>query len=281
MYVEPAGQPSGKPPVLNSAASNFSVGTVLSRSFSTFFKHPFVFIGLGILSQVPVFILVILMLNSVIGLWSVTIIGIALTVLIGALIQGVLSFGIYEVLKGNAAWFGKSISNMIRTLPMVSGAFLTTIFVTLIIMLVLSGITVLEVAEITSDEARILAVSMMIIAVWLLCRWSVIIPVCVVERLGPTGTLRRAAELTKGCFWKIACLHLLYGVIATVFARCVVFVLSLILDASVNELNIFFVEHLARGIPMMFSNIIVAVIYFELRRAKEGASIDSLANVFD
>jgi len=221
------------------------------------------------------------MLKFAAEVWSALIIHAVLGTSIGALIQGATSFGVYEVLQGNAAWFGKSLSHMVRILPTILGVFLTVIFVRMIIELGLSGRAVLGMAEITSDEALILAAAIMVIAIWLLCRWCAIVPVCVVERLGPIETLRRAAELTKGCFWKIACLYLLAGIISAVFNGGVGFALRLLPGASANELNIIFFEHFTAGIPTTFGNIMVVVIYYELRKAREGVSIDSLASVFD
>ena len=60
MYAPPPYQPTTQQAVrpLNTpqnyvAATTFSVGSVLSRAFSTLFKHPFVFVGLSFTAKIP------------------------------------------------------------------------------------------------------------------------------------------------------------------------------------------------------------------------------------
>jgi len=273
MYVEP--MPSANPPAFNSAnASNFSVGAVLSRSFSTLLKHPFVFMGLSFLAQIPMLVTILLMINFVWGIWTALMIGATLSMFMLVLIQGAIFLGVYEVLQGNAARFGKSLLDMIRILPTILSAFLTFTF---FVMMMVPSLLLNEEPILVNTAVQILANAMMVIAIWLILRCCVIIPVFVAERLGPIRAIKRAAELTKGCLLKITCLYLLFGIVVTIFNRGVAFTLMFFMD----ELDTFVLGAFLRGIPQTLFYIMTAVIYFELRSVKEGVRVDGLADVFD
>ena len=127
--------------------------------------------------------------------------------------------------------------------------------------------------------AFLVLIPMLLIPAALLCKWSVFVPACAVERLGPIKSLNRSSDLTKGCRFKIAGLYLLCIVIGIVVVLVFAFV-----EAFVSKFNPIFLaafQQLALAVPMAFSNVITAVIYFELRNIKEGIAVDSLANVFD
>jgi len=268
MYVEPIAQ-------FNSVgASKFSIGVVLSRSFSTLVKHPFVFMGLAFLAQLPTPITMLLMLHDVLEFWPALIIGATLSMFMLMLIQGATIIGVYEVLRGNTAQFGKSLTHMIRILPKTLGVLLAAIFITT--MVVPSALLYVEYIS-ANVVVHILANIMMLIAMWLVLRWCVIIPVCIAERLGPIEAIRRAAELTKGCLCKIACFYLMLAAVAVLFNGGVGFALTIFMD----ELNVMIYSNLFRSIPAALSNVTIAVVYYELRRVKEGISVDNLSNVFD
>jgi len=71
------------------------------------------------------------------------------------------------------------------------------------------------------------------------CNYVIIeasVPFCVVERPCSIEILKRASDLTKGCFWKIVCLYLLFGIVAAVFNSAVGFALNTLPGVSANEL---------------------------------------------
>ena len=45
--------------------------------------------------------------------------------------------------------------------------------------------------------------------IMLMVRWFVAVPACVVERIGPSGSMKRSAELTSGHRWKVGTPRLL------------------------------------------------------------------------
>ena len=115
------------------------------------------------------------------------------------------------------------------------------------------------------------------VTLMLIARWFVIIPICMVERLGPWRSLTRSARLTQGHRWRIV------GIILMVFVP------ALIIDGVINvtamavggRMAQFGVSLLWYAIFSAFFAILVVVTYYELRSAKDGADIEQIATVFD
>ena len=105
----------------------------------------------------------------------------------------------------------------------------------------------------------------------------VVIPVCVVEGLGPGASIKRSRELTKGQRWRILAIYL---VPAIVIAICNALVQRL-------GLRVFGVPGYAAGsfliasIGGSYQAIANIVTYHDLRAVKEGLHIEQLAAVFD
>jgi hypothetical protein len=107
--------------------------------------------------------------------------------------------------------------------------------------------------------------------------WSLALPVCVAERLGPIQSLKRSAYLTKGSRWQILGIWALIGLVNGVVRAVLQFLLPLIVGQTVSILGIFLWMVLAQA----FTSIAVAVVYHDLRVAREGIDIDRIAAVFD
>ena len=206
MYDESPKTPSQLPVYSSGYAYKFSVGVVLSRSFSTLFKHPFVFVGLGLLALIPGIILTVLMRNSAIGGGLASFVNI----LLGLAIQGAVAYGVFEALRGNRARLGRSLQRgMARIVSLVLGTlsfgtfFALAIIVSIVLANLIGGIIIF-----------IILPALFLTLFVMLCKWSVFVPACVVERLGPIQSLNRSSILTKGCRLKIAALYTLSFVIA-------------------------------------------------------------------
>jgi len=92
---------------------------VISRSFSTFFEHPFVFVGLCFLAQIPGAAVSILLRDLGIGgrIFSTTV-----SFIFALIVQGAITYGVYESLRGYAAEFGESlVRGMTRSGPLLLG----------------------------------------------------------------------------------------------------------------------------------------------------------------
>ena len=110
----------------------------------------------------------------------------------------------------------------------------------------------------------------------LILMWSVALPACVVERLGPFQSMSRSSALTKGHRWKLLGIFLVIavvnGVVGGVLPRILV---GLGLAVAVIATMIW---HALVG---AYQSIVVAVAYHDLRVAKEGVDIEHIASVFD
>ncbi len=115
------------------------------------------------------------------------------------------------------------------------------------------------------------------------CILAVTIPACVVERKGPIESLKRSFELTKGHRLQIFVLYLIVGVITGIVTA--IFVLLFGIFAAIFGTAGIVIAALLLAIilavPQAFNSVMTTVIYSDLRQAKEGVALDSLANVFD
>jgi hypothetical protein len=106
--------------------------------------------------------------------------------------------------------------------------------------------------------------------------WAVSAPACVVEGLGPIGSMIRSAGLTKGYRWRVFGIILL---LVAVFAAGVVVQLltaSWIGQGSANILGWIW------PIPWAaYSGCAVAMTYHDLRLVKEGVDVAQTAAIFD
>ena len=326
MYVESSVKPPVQSPAFNDSLANspvfssvdepnfsvFSIGKVLSLSFSTFFKHPFVFMGLCLLAQIPGLVVAALTRGAEVG-WISSVI----SFILWWIIQGAIAYGVYEALRGKPARFGESLSQGTeRIINITLAALACTVAIAGVLAASYALILIMAFGFIASPIFLLLAwlmarfipmmlaallgaaffalsiffgggiivfiviPSMLVAMAWLGCKWIVIAPVCVVERVDPIESLSRSSELTEGYRWQIVALYTLNLVI--IFA--ISFVLGFIIAVFAGGFDPVFtilLERLVAVVPMAFSSVMVAVIYYELRSVKEGVSIDSLADVFD
>lgn len=128
-------------------------------------------------------------------------------------------------------------------------------------------------------QARNPATALMLAAIlptYLAVMWSVALPACVVEGLGPIASLGRSRRLTLGYRWRI----LVVGLIFTALFALLFFSLRA-LSADTNSMWRGLLVLLGVALASAFAFVIPATIYHELRHAKEGRDIQSLAAVFD
>jgi uncharacterized protein YqhQ len=105
----------------------------------------------------------------------------------------------------------------------------------------------------------------------LACIWAVDVPACVAERLGPIKSLSRSAGLTKGYRWKILGILLL--------ASAPLIGIEMLVPNDIESRKL--ITELASFIFTAFLYVVCPVIYFELRRIKEGTATENLIKVFD
>jgi hypothetical protein len=106
--------------------------------------------------------------------------------------------------------------------------------------------------------------------------WSVAVPACVVERLGPIQSMRRSAALTKGHRWKIFGIFVLLFVLTLI---CQAVLVRVLLSAGGVWTYIIGLRTWS-ALVIAFGVIVTTIIYHDLRAAKEGADIEQVAAVF-
>ena len=111
------------------------------------------------------------------------------------------------------------------------------------------------------------------IILWL--GWSMSVPVLIQERLGVFGSMSRSRALTKGSRWPLFGLFVILIVIAMIIQWGMLLVLVLF-GGIIAEVG----SALVQTVVSMVLSVATAVSYVELRQAKEGASIDELAEIF-
>jgi uncharacterized membrane protein len=116
-------------------------------------------------------------------------------------------------------------------------------------------------------------------------RWSVALPACVVENLGPIAAMRRSADLTKGHRWQIFGMFVLIIVVAIIAFGVIGALVGMGLLAAPETLGrlvlLGIVTVIITAIVTAYFNVVAAMIYHDLRVAKEGVGTEEIAAVFD
>ncbi|MDR1922607.1 MAG: hypothetical protein LBS31_12835 [Candidatus Adiutrix sp.] len=221
-----------------------TVSSILIRAWSTLFQSPGLFFGLAALSILPT-----TLITTLTPLEASRALGIADRILT-LIIQGAMTYAVYPVLCDEEVTFGESLSGgLSRLWPLCATSLLTSLGIGLgLILLVIPGLI-------------------------LACAWSLTIPACVVEELGPVDSIKRSAELTKGHRLTIVGAALPPGILLV----AAVFFAAKAEGAMLASLAILPFIILFQA----FMCVMIAVIYFDLRANEEGVAVDSLANVFD
>jgi hypothetical protein len=119
-------------------------------------------------------------------------------------------------------------------------------------------------------------VAFSVVASVLFVRWSIALPACVIEGLGPVDSLGRSARLTKGHRWKI------FGIVILVWFPLPA--TTAMLGAAMSFLGPT-LQHFGQfvlGVAWITGfNSVLTVIFHDLRVAKEGVDIGQIASVFD
>lgn len=241
-------------------ASKFNFKTVLSRSFSAFFRHPFVFIGLCFLSQ---------LLGAITTFLTRTKPGLINTIF-GLAIQGAVIYGVYDALQGNSVSFGRSLSKGLERS--------WSLFKASMGLGLCSFIGVVITFSVFVSRGALFTIPFFLLAAWLWCQWSMFAPACVIEHLEPLGSLFRSSILTRGCRFKIAGLYLL----CLLFSLFITFIVAIVTGAfgkNLERITVHMIGQLFAAIPMALFHVTTAVIYYELLYAKEGYTLGDLENV--
>jgi hypothetical protein len=110
---------------------------------------------------------------------------------------------------------------------------------------------------------------------FLLVRWSVAMVVLTLERQAVLSSLARSRDLTAGSRWSL----LAIWVALLVASFSIRYMLDRLFGPTHGPWSLL-VDILAGAIETMVMSIAPAAMYIELRRVKEGASVDELSEIF-
>lgn len=243
---------------LPATSGEFRAGPVIAKSLALLRRHLLKFLLLSILAALPPLLLaaypaavhrpldpnyLALALGS--GL---------LTLFLLALCQPAILFGAFQTMRGRDFDLAEALGKAVERLAPVI------------------GVSLLMLAAILAGSLLLLVPGLVL---WTM--FMVAVPVCVVERLGPIGSLRRSAALTKGNRLRLFGLFLLLLVGLTAL-RYLVDLVGVSIGGRLVA-GIFDVGFDA--LSTAFELVAIAVVYHDLRVAKEGIDIERLASLFD
>jgi uncharacterized membrane protein len=183
----------------------------------------------------------------------------------GAILQGALVYGTVQDMTGARPSIAECLANGLR-------AFLPLI-----------GLSILLAIAIVCGFILLIVPGLM-----MACAWCVAVPALVADRSGVFGAFGRSAELTRGNRWRIFALFIIVWVIAIVIGM-VIGAVAVALSFAGGGLD---PVALARSPAQIAGNLVsttvtslisstgVAVLYVELRRAREGLGPQWLSEIF-
>ena len=171
--------------------------------------------------------------------------------------MGAVVYGTVSYLRGGPAGLGECLSRgFAAVIPVILVAILITIMGAIgMMLLIIPGIIVFVIT-------------------------AAAVPAAVVERPGIWGSIKRSAELTKGNRWRIFALIVIFY-IAVMGIGWILGILGLPVLVPDGSLLAIVVLYVWSGITTAFFAVFGAVIYHDLRVAKEGVSTAQIAAVFD
>jgi hypothetical protein len=239
------------------AASEFRVGDVLTRAWTVFTNNLALFFVTTLIVSLPNLLVASSKGPDVAANPSrfFTRLGVALllVVVLNTVGEAVIVYGAFQGLRGQPVRVGEALQKgLARFFPILGLA-------------IISGIAVMFAFLFFAVPGLILLVM-----------WSVALPVCVLEGLGPTSSLGRSSALTKGHRWQI------FGIIILLFIAngLVGFVLDKVL-APMGVMTAAVAGLIWAALWAAYYNSVLVMIYHDLRVTKEGVEVEQIAAVFD
>jgi hypothetical protein len=242
---------------LPTTGAPFRVGIVLSKTFSVFSGKLGQFLLLTFVPLIPVLAFTLLAQAgpqrgplAANAAWLGALSGV-LTFVLQFVAQATTLYGAFQLMGGQSFTIAQSLNvGFRRALP------------------------VFGVALLAGLGAGLAAILFVVPGIIVACMLYVAVPACVIEKLGAVASLNRSAALTKGYRWQI------FGLLALV---TIVGIIAQVILTRVGAgmLGGKLLEFCWLIIATSFGAVLAAVVYHDLRVAKEGIDIDNLANVFD
>ena len=243
----------------------FDFGRVVRRTFDPLKENPATFFGIAfLLSALPGLAIVAMQSNlqqsaGIGASLGGNLLGGILGMILGALTQGALIYAAVEHYRGRKAPIGASLRTAFaRLLPIVVVGFLYGLAVTVgLFLLVIPGLLIAVI-------------------------WLVVIPATVVEKKGIGEAFGRSRELTKGSFWPLFGLVVLYVILSAGIGFLAVSLTGMSPATGAITITPAYVvlQLVSATVTGAIAAAGVAAVYYELRQNKDGVGAEDLADVF-
>jgi hypothetical protein len=234
-----------------SSGGNFRVGELLSRAWQVLAPNFVFFFFVSIIVALPNVALETGRGPPALG-WSLAI-ALIVAMILHTFGQAVMLFGAFQYLRGRQVRLAEALRRgLSRFFPLL-------------------GLGILYGLGVGFGTVLLLVPGLI-----LLVMWAVVVPVCVVERLGPTASMSRSSDLTKGYRWKI------FGIVVPLLVVGMIgrkFLPPILVPAGLVVMSIGVV--LWTALWSAYSNCVLITIYHDLRVAKEGVDTGQIAEIFD
>jgi hypothetical protein len=250
----------------------FRLGDVFSKSFGMFGRHFVAFFTLTVIANIPNYVFQWAYMSPpaapgalpAFNPWAF--LALPVGIVCSTIATGAITYGVVQDLRDGPVSIGEAIAVAARRfLPMFGVALAVGTLVFLgMILLVVPGFIVA-------------------------CMYFVAAPVCIAERAGVGASLRRSRFLTKGHRWQIFGASLLIVVLGLIVAGVIAAaVVGTALMIGPGEATILqnagaptILQNAVQAIFGAFIAVLAAVLYYQLRVAKEGVDLAKIASVFD
>lgn len=274
----------------------FRVGSVIGRAVSVYFGNIVPILIISLIAYLPLIVLTVLfaasasnfeaMAQGQVPMGAVEVVGVVLFVVAAVVgwnwLSAGVTYGVIAALRQGRINLGEALGTSLR-------AVLPLIGLGVIAILVFALLALLNFIPIAGT------IAFFVLMIYLLVRWWVVIPAIVVERIGPIAGLGRASALSKGNFWKILAVIVLWGVAAVIVAMIVQFAMlaatgvpldldgagSVAQEGASGNWVVDLVSGIFNMIVVGLGASVVAVGYHDLRIAREGGDTEQIARAFD
>ncbi len=231
---------------------DWGVGSAIGASFATVFRNFVPFVGLSLLIGIPRAVLDRAGLQLGLTLLA--------DLVIGQIVTIILIYGTVQSLRGRKAGFLECLGQGFRRLPVaiVVAIIAVLLYALGLLVLVLPGL-------------------------FLITLWAVAIPAAVVEKPGILGSFSRSLHLTSGRRWRVfGTIFLSWLIYAAVYFGALIALVPLLGSGPGDRWLIMLIPLWFVGsILQAYLSAMSGVLYYFLRRDKEGADIETIAAVFD
>ncbi|MDP7343078.1 MAG: hypothetical protein QF767_06895 [Alphaproteobacteria bacterium] len=253
----------------------FRVFAILGLSLSILFRNivPFGLIALFIMSPTYIYLYVsdpnpVLDdgFNSAAGITDI------IDIILSYFVTAILVFGVFQSLRGQPVSIIESVTRGLWVILPVIGV----VVIRGLIWAAFGGLMLGAMFAASGPAAIIVAVIVVILAIYVTCILWVIVPAAAVEGR-VLSSFGRSIHLTKGNRWRVFGLLLMAGIISALVGMLAGFIGGAIGSYS----SVILLTWAATAITTAFGAVVVTVAYYRLCLVKDGIDENQIAAVFD